>query len=154
MVPVVALAAASAVRASYAAMRADVSSELLPERGGGAGVAAGEGKDLISFPGRGGGASEVEEKGFFGGNLEGTCSFFSFELGLEEEKKGGGEDARESWLSLGLEERSCFRMGEVLRSSSSEDQEADMGSLSGELRGGEEAIDAAASSPTVTWLLA
>ena len=56
MVPVVALAAASAVRASYAAMRADVSSELLPERGGGVGVAAGEGKDLMSFAGRGGGA--------------------------------------------------------------------------------------------------
>lgn len=56
MVPVVALAAVSAVRASYAAMRADVSSELLPERSGGVGVAAGEGKDLISFAGRGGGA--------------------------------------------------------------------------------------------------
>jgi hypothetical protein len=56
MVPVVAFAAASAVRDSYAAMRADVSSEILPERGGGVGVAAGEGKDLISFAGRGGGA--------------------------------------------------------------------------------------------------
>ena len=55
-VPVVALAAASAVRASYAAMRADVSSETLPERGGGVRVAAGEGKDSIFFAGRGGGA--------------------------------------------------------------------------------------------------
>jgi hypothetical protein len=55
MVPVAALAAASTVRASYAAMRAVVSSELLPERGGGVGVAAGEGKDLMSFAGRGGG---------------------------------------------------------------------------------------------------
>jgi hypothetical protein len=45
-------------------------------------------------------------------------------------------------------------MGEVLRSSSSEDQEADIGSLSGEMRGGEEVIDAAASSPTVTLLSA
>ena len=52
----VALAAASAVRASYAAMCADVSSELLPKRGGGVGVAAGEGKDSIFFAGRGGGA--------------------------------------------------------------------------------------------------
>jgi hypothetical protein len=43
-------------------------------------------------------------------------------------------------------------MGEVLRSSSSEDQEADMGSLSGEMQGGEEVIDAAASPPTVSWL--
>ena len=51
-----ALAAASAVCASYAAMRADVSSELLPERGGAVGVAAGDGRDLISFAGRGGGA--------------------------------------------------------------------------------------------------
>jgi hypothetical protein len=92
----------------------------------------------------------VEEKGFPGGNPEGTCSFFWLGLGLEEERKGGGEDARESSLSLGLEERPGFRMGEVLRSSSSEDQEADMGSLSGKMRGGEEVIDAAASSPTVT----
>jgi hypothetical protein len=53
---------------------------------------------------------------------------------------------------LGLEERPDFRMGEVLRSSSSEDQEADMGSLSGEMRGREEVIGAAASSPTVTLL--
>ena len=94
----------------------------------------------------------MEEKGLFGGNPEGTCSFFWLGLGQEEERKGGGEDARESSLSLGLEERSCFRMGEVLRLSSSEDQEADMGSLSGELRGGEEVIDAAASPPTVSWL--
>jgi hypothetical protein len=94
----------------------------------------------------------VEEKGFFGGNPEGTCSFFWFGFGLEEERKGGGEDARESSLSLGLEERPDFRMGEVLRSSSSEDQEADMGSLSGEMQGGEEVIDAAASPPTVSWL--
>ena len=93
----------------------------------------------------------MEEKGFSGGNPEGTRSFFWLGLGLEEERKGGGEDARESSLSLGLEERSGFRMGEVLRSSSSEDQEADMGSLSGKMRGGEEVIDAAASSPTVTW---
>jgi hypothetical protein len=93
----------------------------------------------------------VEEKGFFEGNPKGTCSFFWLGLGLEEESKGGGEDARESTLSLGLEDRSGLRMGEVLRSSSSEDQEADMGSLSGEFRGRKEAIDAAASSPTVTW---
>jgi hypothetical protein len=57
MVPVVALAAGSAVRASYAAMRAVVSSELLPERGGGVGVAAGEGKDLMSFARRAGGGA-------------------------------------------------------------------------------------------------
>lgn len=94
----------------------------------------------------------MEEKGFFGGNPEGTCSFFWLELGLEEERKGGGEDARESSLSLGLEERPDFRMGEVLRSSSSEDQEADMGSLSGEFWGREEAVDAGASSPTVKLL--
>ena len=76
----------------------------------------------------------MEENGFFGGDPEGTCFFFwlGLGLGLEEERKGGGEDARESSLSLGLEERPRLRMGEVLRSSSSEDQEADMGSLSGE----------------------
>jgi hypothetical protein len=94
----------------------------------------------------------VEEKGFSRGNPEGTFSFFWLWLGLHEEMKGGGEDARESSLSVGLEEKPGLSMGEVLRSSSSEDQEADMGSLSGELRGGEEVIDAAASSPTVTLL--
>ena len=94
----------------------------------------------------------MEEKGLFGGNPEGTCSFFWLRLGLEEEWKGGGEDVRESSLSVGLEEKPGLSMGEVLRSSSSEDQEADMGSLSGELRGGEEVIDAAGSSPPVTLL--
>jgi streptogramin lyase len=77
----VARAAASTVRVSYEAMRAESSSEFLAERGGGVGVAAGEGKGSVWFARRGGGVYVyigglyVDEKGFDRGSPEGAFFF-------------------------------------------------------------------------------